>query len=301
MSTWPDLSALELLVAIADHGSLSGGARAVGMAQPNASRSIARLERHLNVPLLRRATTGSTMTAEGLLVVGWARTVLESAQAFAAGIAALHTDDRAAPTPLRVMASQTIAEHLLPAWIASWRRGDTASVIEVAVGNSQAVLDAVREGTCTLGFIEAPDAPGDLNSIRVARDDLVVVAAPHHPLAQGQPLTPDTLAQTPLVTREAGSGTRVALETALGGRSLVNPLLTLASNSAVAVSVTAGTGPAVLSRLAVAESLRHGSLVEIPVEGVDLSRDLRAVWSGPRRLSDKAAESLLTAAVHGAP
>ena len=45
MATWPDLAAIEALVAVADHGSLAAAARATGMAQPNVSRSIARLER----------------------------------------------------------------------------------------------------------------------------------------------------------------------------------------------------------------------------------------------------------------
>jgi len=45
MQGWPDLAAVEALVAVADHGSLAAAARATGMAQPNVSRSIARLER----------------------------------------------------------------------------------------------------------------------------------------------------------------------------------------------------------------------------------------------------------------
>ena len=43
----PDLKALELLVAVHDEGSLGAGARAIGMAQPNASRLVGRLERDL--------------------------------------------------------------------------------------------------------------------------------------------------------------------------------------------------------------------------------------------------------------
>ncbi|MBB2891047.1 LysR family transcriptional regulator [Flexivirga oryzae] len=69
MSTpWPDLGVLELLVAVAEHGSLSAAVRAAGMAQPNASRSISRLERHPGVTLLHRSTRGSTLTDSGVRV-----------------------------------------------------------------------------------------------------------------------------------------------------------------------------------------------------------------------------------------
>ncbi|WP_227878649.1 helix-turn-helix domain-containing protein [Arthrobacter dokdonensis] len=56
---WPDLAALELFVAVTEQGSLSAGARRVGMAQPNASRAMARLEQHLGLALLDRRTGGS--------------------------------------------------------------------------------------------------------------------------------------------------------------------------------------------------------------------------------------------------
>ena len=62
MAEWPDLAAVEALVAVADHGSLAAAARATGMAQPNVSRSIARLERRFALPLINRSTTGATLT-----------------------------------------------------------------------------------------------------------------------------------------------------------------------------------------------------------------------------------------------
>lgn len=80
----PDLL-LELLVSVSEHGSLGAGARAVGMAQPNASRAVARFERTSGVRLLRRSPRGSTLTAEGALVVDWARIVLDAADRLVSG------------------------------------------------------------------------------------------------------------------------------------------------------------------------------------------------------------------------
>ena len=309
MTSWPDLATLELLVALADEGSLSAAARRCGVAQPNASRSIARLERRLGLSLIHRATTGARVTTDGLLVVEWARATLEAARALETGVAALRARTQA---PLVVMASQTVAEHLLPGWIAGWQHaaggagaggasphdpslGETRG-ISVAVGNTTEVLAAARGGEVDLGFIEGPGAPRGLNSVVVAHDDLVLVVAPQHPWAASSRVRAEELAATPLVARESGSGTRVALRRALAPLDVAPPALALASNAAVRVSAAAGTAPAVLSRLAVDDALRAGTLVEVGVDGVDLTRNLRAVWAGPRRLTNPAAAALLATA-----
>lgn len=287
MREWPDLTALELLVAVADHGSLSAGARAIGMAQPNASRSLARLERGLGLTLVVRSTRGARLTPAGLLVVDWARTALAAAGTLVEGAAGLGaTGERG----LVVSASQTIAEHLLPVWLARLRTAHPASV-DVRVHNTKAVVDDVLSGACGVGFVEGPRAPGGVHSRVVAIDQLVLVVAPSHPWSERRELVSATeLAATPLLTREAGSGTRVMLDEALvaAGARPVSAVQELASNAAVRVAVQAGAGPAVLSRLAVADGLAAGTLLEVPCE-LPLRRHLRAVWTGPRRLTGPAA------------
>ncbi|MEQ7739963.1 LysR family transcriptional regulator, partial [Escherichia coli] len=86
---WLQLPAVRLLVAVADSGSLSAGARAIGMAQANASRTIATLERRLGYPLLNRSTRGSQLTTSGSLTVEWAREILDAVERLSAGAAAL--------------------------------------------------------------------------------------------------------------------------------------------------------------------------------------------------------------------
>lgn len=294
MTNWPDLSALELLIAVADHGSLSAGARAAGVAQPNASRSIARLERHLGVTLLHRSTHGSTLTDPGLLVVEWSRKVIQAARELSAGATSLAADST---DSIVVAASQTVAEHLLPSWLAALRETHPQIRIEVHVHNTHDVLDDLHEARCDLGFIEGPRPPRGVNHLVVAHDELVLVVPPKHPWARRRtPVTEAELRATPLVMREAGSGTRVALEDALGVPA--TPMLELASNAAVRVSVQSGTAPAVLSRLTVSDALATGSLCEVPTT-LDMRRQLRAVWTGPRRLGGVAAELVSIARAAG--
>lgn len=286
---WPDLALLELLVSISEHGSLGAGARAVGMAQPNASRAVARFERGSGVRLLRRSPRGSTLTAEGALVVDWARGVLDAAERLGAGIDAL----RAGAGPgLSVAASMTVAEYLVPAWLTELRRRHPAVRVALDVQNSADVAAGVGAGNYDIGFVESPELPGGLHHLEVGRDELVVVVHPGHPWAQRRdPVTSAELAATPLVVREAGSGTRTALEAALGGAgTTVAPALALTSNAAVRLSVLTGGPPAVLSALAVDAALASGELHRVPVAGVDLERRLTAVWIGPRQLTGLAGD-----------
>lgn len=275
-------------MAVADHSSLGAAARAVGVAQPNASRSVARLERQLGLPLVTRSTRGSSLTAEGLLVVDWARHTLAAAHTLTEGASILSSGDRAA---LSIAASQTVAEHLLPAWLSHLRVSHPDIPLAVHVHNSTEVVAGLVEGRHALGFVEDPAPPRGVHSLVIGTDVLVLVVAPTHPWAhRRRAVTAEELAATPLVTRERGSGTRLALARALQPRSAVAPALELPSNAAVRVSVASGTAPAVLSRLAVSDAVASGSLREVPLSGLDLRRPLRAVWTGPRRLHGAARE-----------
>lgn len=285
MTARPDPLALELLVAVAATGSVGAAARTVGMAQPNATRSLARLERQLGLDLVVRSTRGSTLTDAGAVLVDQARQALAAMDAVTASAATLRGDST---RPLPVAASQTIAEHLLPRWLSTLRNQQPNSAVAVHVHNSHDVVDDVRSGRTALGFVEEPTVPGDLHSTVVAHDEMVLVVAPHHVWAgRSRAVRADELARTALITREPGSGTRMALDEALDQQ--VRPHLELPSNAAVRVSVASGAAPAVLSRLAVADALSAGTLVTVPL-GLQLRRPLRAVWTGSRRLSGLAAD-----------
>ncbi|NMR32092.1 LysR family transcriptional regulator [Crystallibacter degradans] len=277
---WLQLPAIRVLVAVADAGSLSAGARSIGMAQSNASRTLATLERRLGYPLLNRSAQGSRLTTEGALTVEWAREVLDAVDRLSAGAEALGATS--APE-LVVGASMTVAEYLVPGWISTFRHECPDVRTTLRIHNSRHVIDGVRSGGVALGFIETPDIPGDIRSVRIVTDCLVVVIAPDHPwAARTAPLTPAELAGTPLVEREEGSGTRAALDAVIGSNR-AQPIAELNSNSAICQSVIAGLGPTVLSNLAVQGALRAGRLLQVPVTGGTMERDLRAIWFGGRR------------------
>ncbi|AOR35327.1 LysR family transcriptional regulator [Streptomyces fodineus] len=284
----PDLAALELLLAVARLGSLGAAAREVGVTQPAASSRIRSMERQLGVALVDRSPRGSRLTDAGALVTDWARRVVEAAAAFDAGARALR--DRR-DSRLRVAASMTIAEYLLPGWLLALHAGRPDTAVSLLAGNSAKVAELLLADEADLGFVEGLTVPNGLDSTVIARDRLIVVTAPGHPWARRRrPVTAAELGATPLILRERGSGTRQVLDAALGG--LARPLIELSSTTAVKASAVSGAGPSVLSELAVGEELAMRRLVSIPVEGVSLRRDLRAVWPTGHRPTGPARELL---------
>ncbi|GAQ64492.1 LysR family transcriptional regulator [Streptomyces scabiei] len=281
----PDLGALELLLAVARLGSLGRAARELGITQPAASSRIRSMERQLGVALVDRSPRGSRLTDAGALVTDWARRIVEAAEAFDAGAQALR--DRR-DSRLRVAASMTIAEYLLPGWLIALRAARPDTAVSLLAGNSTVVAERLLADEADLGFVEGPTVPAGLDAAVIAHDHLIVVTAPGHPWARRRkPVEAAELAATPLILREKGSGTRQVLEGALG--SLARPLIELSSTTAVKSSALSGAGPAVLSELALGEELSARRLVPIPVHGVRLRRSLRAVWptghrpTGPAR------------------
>ena len=309
-----DLTGFDLLLAVARLGSLGRAAAEHGISQPAASARMRHLEGQLGLALIERSPRGSRLTPAGGLVADWAQAAIDAAVALDAGVTALR---RERDSRIRIAASMTVAEYLLPGWLTALRAADPGAAVALRAVNSAEVAAAVLSDAADVGFVEGPDLPEELRAEPVGRDVLTVVVAPGHPWARRRGITAAELAGTALVTREAGSGTRQFLEQALSGAwalpgageqapagaanqalrgagdragSGPAPLAELSSTTAIKAAVAAGAGPAVLSSLAVAADLAAGTLRAVPVSGLDLRRTLRAVWPVGRRLTGPAGD-----------
>ncbi|MGW1076753.1 LysR family transcriptional regulator [Streptomyces sp. NPDC002537] len=287
----PDLSALELLLAVARTGSVGQAAQEMEITQPAASARIRSMERLVGVALIERSHRGSRLTEAGDAVANWARPVIEANEALEAGIGALKTrrDSR-----LRVAASLTVAEYLVPGWLITLRNQRPGIAVSLSVSNSSNVAQQILDGEADLGFVEGTKLPSGLDTVVVGEDRLLLVVTPNHPWARRRKPVPITeVAATSLIMREEGSGTRQVLVRALaehGGPA--TPLLELASTAALRTTAISGAGPTVLSALAVREDLQTRRLVSVPIENVTLSRPLRAIWPAGHRPAGPARDLL---------
>jgi molybdate transport repressor ModE-like protein len=277
----PDIASLRLLIDVARHGSIGAAARAAEISQQSASERIRAMEAQTGLVLLQRTQRGSVLTPAGRLVAEWSRDLLARADEMEIALASLR-EDRS--EELHVHASMTTAEYLLPGWLVRLREVRSVSV-SLRAANSEEVVAAVRRGEANLGFVEGPVDLDGLSAAVVGSDELILVAPPDDRWTRRRAITVSDLAERALTSRERGSGTRAVVEAAVersGGR-LAPPQVELASNTAILTTVRAGGAPAFVSRRAAAAELSLGTLVALPVAGLDLSRQFRAAWvGGPR-------------------
>jgi len=276
------LARLEVFVATARAGSTRAAAAHIARSQSAASASLAELEAAFGVRLFDRVGRRLVLNEHGRALLPKAVQLLDDAARLQASFA------EATPAPLRIAASFTIGEYLLPDLVAAWRHGQPRQPVRLEIGNSTDVARAVLAFDVDIGFVEGPVEQSLLRVRRWRKDELVIVAAPADPLARGT-ASVRQLAQAAWVLRERGSGTREAADRWLATRlAPMRVEFELGSSEAVKRIVGAGLGLGCLSRLAVAEELASGTLAEVKTTLPRASRELAVVVHRERRLGPNA-------------
>jgi DNA-binding transcriptional LysR family regulator len=264
---------LVAFVAAVESASVHGAADALGLTQSAVSKRIHALERRVGTQLLHRGRQGVRPTAAGQLLYPEAKHVLVSL-ARVARVAAIAGER--AHHDLRLAASHTIGEFLLPTWLATLRGGGELHV-QVDVTNSPGVLAELREGAVDVGFVEGNDALHGLEAMTLLRDELIVAVAPDHRWAGRRRLSPSELMNERYLARERDSGTRaVAAERLARHGVALTPALEIPSTQGLKRAVLGG-GYTIVSLLAARAEIDSGALCALSVRGVDLARELRAV------------------------
>lgn len=262
------LRQLEVFTAIARGGTTRAAADEISRSQSAASNALGELESVLGVRLFDRVGKRLVLNEDGQALLPKAAGVLEQAQETERLFQTEHA------STLRLASSYTIGEYLLPDLVATWKDAHPHSPVRLAIANTHDVFEAVASFAADLGFIEGTHTSPDVLVRRWRTDELVIFAAPTHPLAGRRPGLRQ-LARAAWVLRETGSGTREAADRWLMSHlDQVDVSLELGSNEAVKRAVARGGGLGCLSRLAVQEAVSQGWLVELHTPLAPMSRPL---------------------------
>jgi DNA-binding transcriptional LysR family regulator len=263
---------LAAFVAAVETHSVQGAAEALDLTQSATTKRIQALERRLGVALLHRGRHGVRPTEEGMALYPEARRGLDALL-----LAEQSVSGARAARPLRIAASHTVGEALLPTWLTAFRAELPGVHPQVDVMNSPAAIAALREDRADVGFVEGLDPLDGLEAKVVARDRIVLVVAAGHRWAKRRAVNPRELAGGRWISRESGSGTRAVAAAALATVGVeLAPDLSLASLEGVKRSLAAG-GFALISELALEPDLAAGRLVALPLKGVEIERELTAI------------------------
>jgi molybdate transport repressor ModE-like protein len=273
--------------AVAEAGSISKAARQLNLSQSAVSQQVQQLEDEYGAELLTRTTQGVVLTAAGELLYRYAnrivRTVQESRDAVSALSSAVHQE-------LRIGASFTLAEYLLPSWLSKMWGPTQETRLSVMMANSAAVLEQVVQRAVHVGLIEADLRHPQLVQRRLQDDQLKAVVPRGHRWWGSASVPLDEFLAEPLILREPGSGTRAALEEALDevglGLDMVHVRLVLGTTQAIKSMVSSGLGITVLSPLTIPQSEREQFHL-LDIDGLVIRRHFSVIY--PRDLAHPAA------------
>ena len=258
------LEQLRIFISVAERGHVTEGARALNLAQSAASHAIASLEARHDVLLFDRVGRRIALTEAGAALLVQARRILAEVEHAEQTLAEFGALERGL---LSLHASQTIAGYWLPPRLVAFQRAYPRIEIRLTIGNTAEVAEAVERGAAELGFVEGAVKSESLESLVVAKDQLVLVVGPDHPWGEARSLKPADLLQGEWVLREVGSGTRSAFEQALRRLGIRPEKLRIAmelpSNEAVRAAVEAGLGATATSASVAASSLEAGLLRQV--------------------------------------
>ena len=273
---------LRVFQVVAQQLSFTKAAQALFITQPAVTKHIHELERQYGQRLLERRGNRVALTEAGRLLLAHAETAALAQQLLEEQLHALRDPDEAAGR-LRVGASTTLAQYVLPGWLPAFQTQYPKVQLTLLNANSEHIAEALLRGELDIGFVEGRSKSRDLHYELLLTDELVAVRGAS---ADGPPRRPLPLAEAlahPLVLRERGSGTLEVLEFALRTLKIKLSSLPVAfyfdNTEAIKAYLEAAPGAlGFVSRRALTRELA-GSLLEIvPVAGLRLPRQFEAVW-----------------------
>jgi DNA-binding transcriptional LysR family regulator len=271
------LRQLAVFVAVARHQSVSRAALALSLSQSATSTALGELERLYATQLFDRLGKSLRLNEIGQSLLPQSIELIERAQAIETVL-----EGRSGFGHLRIGATLTIGNYLAALIVADFLKRHPESSAALQVHNTATIIDQVAGYDIDLGLIEGDCHHPDLVVEPWVEDELVVFCAPSHPLAALAGKGGATLAELACehwIVREAGSGTRQTLDRALRQHHLeLKVRLELEHTEAIKRAVEFGLGIGCISRLALREAFRRGSLVAIPTPQLDLLRHFNFLW-----------------------
>ncbi|UCG38529.1 MAG: LysR family transcriptional regulator [bacterium] len=289
-----DFRQLRAFDAVARCGGFSKASREVGLTQPTLSTHISNLEQQLGVRLFDRSGRSVILTPAGKVLAGYAKRILNLCEE---SVQAVEVFTGSIKGTVHVDASTVPGEYILPRWLIGFRDRYPQVQVILNVSDSSVVLERVESGETSIGVTGSPGTKATLDSRLLTDDKILLVSAPQvagPDRAEGPP--GEILATLPLIRREPGSGTQIAVEEALREMGMEPDSLrwsvTLGSTRAVIEGALAGLGAAFLSASTVSRELAEGTLVPIGTAGLRIRRGFYVVTNSRRTLSPVAARFL---------
>lgn len=268
------LRQLDIFVAISRTESVSRAAEELSLSQSATSSALGEFERQFDLQLFDRVGKSLRINETGQQLLPRAVELLDRAKEIEDLL-----QGHAGFGPMKIGATLTVGNYLVTIIVARFLQQHPESRIQLQVHNTSTIVQQIANHELDLGLIEGDCYHPDIEVQPWIADELVVFAAPDHPLAKQQKVSIEQLLNEPWILREKGSGTRETFDRAFHNyNARFNIRLELEHTEAIKRAVESGLGIGCISRLALKDAFRRGSLVPLATPQLDLGRYFYFLW-----------------------
>ncbi len=296
-----NLHELNVFVEAALAQNFSVAARRLYLSQPAVSLHIGNLEKQLGLELFHRNGRTIQLSDAGRVLLPLAQEALRHGKRIEETMSSLRG---VMIGELAIASSTTVGKYILPRVVGEFRRCYPQVRVSITVSSRRSAIDGLLAGRAQLAVVSARLNHAELEYHGFARDDIILIVAPDHPWADGRTIAAEDLLKQPFVGRETTAGAYEVLAAGLATQGVdieqLQTVITLANAEAIEMSVEAGIGVAFVSKLAAASGLALGRVVEVPVGGLDLTREIYLVRH-QRRASTPLLQAFWDFALAGGP
>lgn len=257
---------LQVFFMVAKVLSFTKEAETLHMTQPAVTFQVKQLEEFFNTRLFDRTHNKISLTEAGKVVYGYSELILEQYEQMNNEVKEL-TGEVAGS--LLIGASTTIAEYMLPSLLGAFKKQFSDVNIRLQVGNTDAIVAMIENNMIDLGVVEAPVYNKNLE-VEVCRlDEMVLIVATDHPLANYKKISISEMRKYPYISREEGSGSRAVIDFYIKEQGLsysdLNVEMELGSPESVKMAVESSVGIAIVSKTTLKKELLLNMLKAIPL------------------------------------
>jgi len=288
----PDLTSrqLQTILALAEYGSFIAAASLLKTSQPAVTRTVKHVEEVLGIKLFERSTRSVQITAAGKEFVAVAARMLNDLKITLRSMRELSDQRRG---QIIISSIMSVANGKLPGLVSAYRLDHPGIELHVRDGVHGTVIEDVRSGASDFGITYLDDLPDPFLSVRVGREDFIIVLPKNHELARSKTLSLLDLKGVPLVSLPRDSRTRRVIDGAASSVGLtLNHVVTVSQFATMLGFVRAGIGLAIAPKSGVASFLGK-ELNAIPIRGRPLARD-RGIITLKEREPSPAATGLMS-------
>ena len=255
------LRQLQIFLATAHVENISKAADSLAMSQSAASSALKELEQMYDVQLFDRVGKRLQLNEQGRLLRPKAQALIAQAEELE-HMLAKHVQTGS----IQVGATLTIGNYLAVGIMARMMRENPDTEVRLEVANTAAIVKKVLNFELDLGLIEGEFQHPDLEVMPWLDDELAVFCSPEHPFASKEQLSDKDLKNVQWILRETGSGTRQAFDRAMHGiLSDLHVMLELQHTEAIKRAVETNLGIGCLSKVALTDAFKRGSLIQLNV------------------------------------